>query len=199
MKTDYKYLVAHTGRPTKFRKEFTEKLVEFFDIEPTLKELMEETEELGRDGQARKTSKKYKHVPNKFPTLVQFAKTIKVSYWSLQNWAEKGEDHNIQAKLAKNEGLSVKEVEMMKDLQEFSKAYKIAKELQQDFLMQNGLNGASPSAGYIFTAKNVTKMRDKVEQDVTVRQVKPLLDNLKLDNVHNHNGNEESREPDEAN
>lgn len=196
---DYKYLVAHTGRPTKFRKEFTEKLVEFFDIEPTKKELMEVVKEIGKDGKERKTAEKFKHVPNKFPTLVQFAKHIKVSYWSLQNWAEKGEDHNIQAKLAKNEGLSVKEIEMMKDLQEFSKAYKLAKELQQDFLMQNGLNGASPSAGYIFTAKNVTKMRDKVENDIKVTQVKPLLENLKPSYVHDNNSDEEGRSTDEEN
>ena len=61
--------------------------------------------------------------------------------------------------------------------------------------MQNGLNGASPSAGYIFTAKNVTKMRDKVESDITVRQVKPLLDHLNL-NVHDNNSDEEGRSTD---
>lgn len=154
---------------------------------------METVTEFNKDGEPRKTAEKSKHVPNKFPTLVQFAKHIKVSYWSLQNWAEKGEDHNIQVKLAKNEGLSVKEIEMMKDLQEFSKAYKLGKELQQDFLMQNGLNGASPSAGYIFTAKNVTKMRDKVEQDITHRSVKPLLEFLTPENVYDNDGNQESR------
>jgi hypothetical protein len=65
--------------------------------------------------------------------------------------------------------------------------------------MAIGLSGAAPSSAYIFTAKNVTKMRDKVEQDVTVKQVKPLLDNLKLENVHDNNSNEEGRGPDETN
>lgn len=62
---------------------------------------------------------------------------------------------------------------------EFSKAYKTCKQQQKDFLMDNGLIGASPASAYIFTAKNVAGMRDKVEQDVNVREVKPLLDNLR--------------------
>jgi len=186
MEKDYKYLVASTGRPTKFRKEFTAELIKFFDIEPTRKEVMETVTEFNSHGEAKKTAEKFKHIPNKFPTLIQFAKKIKVSYWSLQYWAEKGSDYNIDRKLAKNEGLSAKEIDMMKELSHFSKAYKSAKELQQDFLMQNGLMGASPASAYIFTAKNVTKMRDKVEQDVSIRQVKPLLDNLKVNGVQ-HN------------
>ncbi len=188
---DFKYLVATEGRPTKFRKEFTAEMIKFFNIEPTRKEIMETVTEYGKDGVPRKTAEKWKHVPNKFPTLVQFAKHIKVAYWSLQNWADKGADPRIEAKMAKNEGLSTKEVQTMKNLQEFSKAYKQAKAMQQDFLMQNGLIGSSPAAAYIFTAKNVTSMRDKVEQDVTMRQVRPLLENLKTHGVYDNNSNEE--------
>lgn len=189
--TNYKYLTANIGRPTKFKKEYIEKLVEFFDIEPTRKELMEVVTEFDSKGNQKKTAEKYKHIPNKFPTLVQFAKSIGVSYWSLQQWANKGQCPVLQEKLAKNEGLNTKEVEMMKNLVRFSNAYKSAKDLQQDFLMQNGLVGASPSSAYIFTAKNVSGMRDKVENDVNVRQVKPLLDNLNM-NVHNNDSDEEN-------
>ena len=46
---------------------------------------------------------------------------------------------------------------------ELSKSYKEAKEVQKEFLMANGLVGASPPAAYIFTAKNVTDMKDKQE------------------------------------
>lgn len=189
---DYTYLVAMTGRPTKFRKEFITEMVKFFNIEPTRKEIMETVTEYNKDGVPRKTAEKWKHVPNKLPTLVQFAKHIKVSYASLVRWAENGDDPMLHEKLAKNEGLSVKEVQTMKDIQQFCKTYKQAKALQQDFLMQNGLIGSSPAAAYIFTAKNITGMRDKVEQDVTMRQVRPLLENLKPNGVHNNNSDEEN-------
>ncbi len=187
---EYGYLVATKGRPTKFKKEFTAELIKFFDTEPTRKEIMETVTEFNAAGEPKKTAEKWKHVPNKFPTLIQFAKHVKVSYFSLKEWAERGEDPEIAYKLRHNEGLSTKEVEMLKDIAEFSKAYKEAKDLQQDFLVQNGLNGASPAAAFIFTAKNVTKMRDKVENDINVRQVKPLLDNLKI-NVHDNDSDEE--------
>lgn len=50
---------------------------------------------------------------------------------------------------------------------EFAEAYKRAKLLQQKFLVDNGLRGFSPPAAYIFTAKNITNMRDKTEVDHT--------------------------------
>ena len=62
--------------------------------------------------------------------------------------------------------------------------------------MEIGLAGAAPPSAYIFTAKNVTSMRDKVESDVTVRQVKPLLDNLKPSYVHDNDSDEEGRSTD---
>jgi len=47
----------------------------------------------------------------------------------------------------------------------FSLAYKKAKQLQKNFLVQNMLNGKFSAPGSIFTAKNVLGWRDK--QDIT--------------------------------
>jgi hypothetical protein len=48
--------------------------------------------------------------------------------------------------------------------EEFSIAYKKAKELQKYFLIENGLNGIYAPAAFCFVAKNITDMRDK--QDI---------------------------------
>lgn len=55
---------------------------------------------------------------------------------------------------------------------EFKDAYKVCKELQERFLMINGLNGLANSTMTVFTLKNVSGWRDKheVEQTTTVNQ-----------------------------
>jgi hypothetical protein len=179
-KKSYKYLFS-TGRPTKFQANFIEEIVAYFDIEPYRKEVMETSTEYGKDGDVRSTSEKYKHIPNTFPTLLGFAMEKKLNYATLRRWAEKGEDPKLEEKLANKVTFSSKDLELAKNLRQFSEAYKTAKERQESFLIQLGLSGAAPSAAFIFTAKNTTKMRDKIEQEVTHRTVKPLLDNLILD------------------
>ena len=78
MAKDYTYLFK-TGRPTKFKPEYTAELIRFFDIKPTKKELMETVREFGRDGVEKKVGEKYKHIPNKYPTLLRFAMKIKAA------------------------------------------------------------------------------------------------------------------------
>jgi hypothetical protein len=172
------------ARPTKFKKRYIQDMIDFFDIAPQRKEVMKITTEYNKDGTPRKSSEEWKYIPNQLPTIYGFAKSIKVAYWTVWNWAEKGEDEELESKMKSlKQGVSSDVIEEAALLREFSKTYKTAKAAQQEFLMAIGLSGAAPSSAYIFTAKNVTKMRDKVEQEVSIRQVKPLLDNLKLDNV----------------
>lgn len=45
---------------------------------------------------------------------------------------------------------------------DFSESYKLAKQYQKDFLIQNGLSGKANAAFSIFTAKNCTDMRDEI-------------------------------------
>jgi hypothetical protein len=56
----------------------------------------------------------------------------------------------------------------------FSAAYKRCKQLQMDILLQNGLAGRYAPAFAIFTAKNITSMRDVRQEEVTGRDGAPL-------------------------
>jgi len=78
-----------------------------------------------------------KLVPNKLPTFARFAFENKTTAATLLNWC--------------------------KDYPEFFEAYNTCKELQKEFLTNNGLAGLYPPAAFIFVAKNITDMRDKAE------------------------------------
>ena len=160
------------GRPTKFRKEFIEKMIDFFNVEPIRKEIMAESSK--PNGEVSKT---YKYVPNYLPTLIRFAKSIDVDYWTVWNWADSGLTLEVDPSLPKAKQ------EEQQDIINFSKAYKHAKQAQEDFLIQGGLSGAMPASAFIFTAKNVSSMRDKVEQEIKITEVKPLLDNLRTKKI----------------
>lgn len=161
-------MAKKVGRPSKFKKRYIEDMYEFFDVEPMRKEIMAETTK--PNGEESKT---YKYVPNYLPTLVRFAKHIGVAYWTVWNWEQRGSNEEYRDDMTKAERAE------LDNLKEFSKAYKTAKQMQEDFLIQGGLAGASNATAYIFTAKNLTSMRDKVESEVSYREVKPLLDNLR--------------------
>ena len=182
MPRKYNY-TKKTGRPSKFKKRYIADMIKFFSIDPERKEVMETLREVGKDGEVRKMSDKFKYVPNKFPTISKFAQKIGVEYRTVLRWAEEGLDDTEEIVMSEGEVkiLSVAEQERQKDLQQFCHTYKRCKVLQKDFLIQIGLSGAAPSAAFIFTAKNVTDMRDKVESEVSHRIVKPLLENLQLD------------------
>lgn len=92
-------------------------------------------EHYGKDGQVSWVD--YKRMANKLPTLRAFAKKIEVNVDTVYEW--------------------------IKVHQEFSEAFTHAKDLQKWFLIENGLNGCYNPAFAIFTAKNITDMRDKQE------------------------------------
>lgn len=178
------------GRPSKFKPQFTTELVKFFDIEPYKKVVMETMTESFKAGKTKKKSVKYKLLPNKMPTLYRFARKIGVDYLTVWRWAEKGELYITENKVDKAiaEGkATVEDIQTMQHFQEFRNAYKEAKELQKEFLINIGLAGAAPAPFAIFTAKNVTDMRDS--SVVTHNMPKPLLDAL-----HNNPSNKETIE-----
>lgn len=80
--------------------------------------------------------------PASFPTLAGFACKIGVHRETLIEWAKVHE--------------------------EFTDAYKRAKDYQEHILVENGLMGGYDKTFAIFTAKNVINWRDKTEQDVNV-------------------------------
>jgi hypothetical protein len=85
----------------------------------------------------------YEDKPNPLPTFSKFARSVGICHDCITDWA--------------------------KIHPEFTEAYNVAKELQKEFLMDNGLAGLYPPASFIFTAKNITDMKDKTDVDVNVK------------------------------
>lgn len=154
------------GRPTKFKPEYADAIVAYFDIEAYRTEIAEETTEYFKDGEIRKESRKMRLTPNKLPTLLGFARKIGVDYLTVYRWAQKGE--LIAADVDGMEEKDPERAELDEAFVRFCNAYNVAKELQKEFLIAVGLAGAAPPASFIFTAKNVTDMRDKIERSDTV-------------------------------
>jgi hypothetical protein len=99
-----------------------------------------------RDGSEEE---KLEKEPVVLPTLERFAAQIGVHRDTLHEWSKVHED--------------------------FSDAIKVAKELQKDILMTNGLMGLYNPTFAIFTAKNITDMRDVVNQELTGKDGAPLF------------------------
>lgn len=154
------------GRPTDYKPEYCESLVAFFDVEPYDKVIMEEQERENTQKGTKSKTVKYKMIANKLPTFVQFARSIGVTTKTVWLWANERVSEDLDAPLK---------------YPEFCKAYAEAKELQKDFLIQNGLQGTSPSTAFIFVAKNLTDMVDRqlVEHDVPdLKEKRDALDNF---------------------
>jgi len=153
------------GGPTKFRPEYTQQLLTFFDVEPYFKDEAEQSIEFGAKGKVRKATVKYRLMPNKMPTLFRFAREIGVDYTTVYRWAERGDDPELETRLQRHiegkEILHPSEFEKLQGLKEFCKAYNEAKQMQKEFLINVGLAGAAPPASFIFVAKNITDMRDE--------------------------------------
>lgn len=65
--------------------------------------------------------------------------------------------------------------------EELGGALKKAKEIQKEILIMGGLDGRFNPTAFIFTAKNITDMRDKTETDVTSGgKVIPILGGLSV-------------------
>jgi len=123
--------MSKNGAPSKYNKEYCNKIVSFFSI-PHTKEVMKT--KVDKNGNEVTW---YENVPNALPTFEGFAASIGVHRETLLNWSKSNED--------------------------FFDAYKKAKDLQKNMLMDLGLRGYYNPTFAIFTAKNVTDMRDKQE------------------------------------
>lgn len=119
------------GRPTKFKEEYTQMMLDYFE-----KDKYVEIQGLDKFGQP-----KYYQRPNELPQFSKFARMIDVDTDTLLNWRDTN--------------------------REFFGAYKKCKDIQKEFLIENGLLGLYNSTFAIFTAKNITDMRDKQEIDHT--------------------------------
>ncbi|SRR5579883_1208933 len=146
------------GRPTKYKPEYAAAIIKWFSVPKHTQFLKKEVtiESTGRH------ECEYQLVAADLPTFEGFARDIAVNGDTIVEWS-KAENENGELKYP-----------------EFSAAYKVAKDLQREFLIDNGLKGLYPPAAFIFTAKNITDMRDvqetKNETDVRVTGLEKLSD-----------------------
>lgn len=121
-----------SGRPSKYKSEYKQMLIDYFGIEPNFDVI-----EQKKDGNGCFYTKKVKK-PNVLPTFYMFADMIGISRDTLYEWA------------------NPKNIDKYPD---FSYTYKRAKAMQKDFLIQNGLLKLYPSNFAIFILKASTDMR----------------------------------------
>ena len=144
---------ARCGRPTLFKEEYADQLIEYFDKEPFERRPLLEKECNERGSEI---------VPAKFPTLARFAAMIGVTRETLHDWAT-----------SKNEEGELKHPE-------FSYAYKKSKDFQEAILVEGAMANAFHANFSIFTAKNVLGWRDKMEQEITGADGAPLLTGIQV-------------------
>lgn len=128
------------GRPTKYRKEYCEEIIKFFDIEPHF-----ETPVVTKYKDGRETEQ-IKFIPSDLPLLSAFAGKIGVCRDTINEWAN-GLDKDGELKHP-----------------DFSDSLKRAKDFQRKILITNGLKGLYSTAFAIFTAKNIIGFRDNNSQ-----------------------------------
>ncbi len=156
------------GRPTKYKEEFPQKLLEFFENylqEPNTREVIKETVKYHKDGGEKETIKEYKIIPKGVPTLFGFARSIGVDYDTVLRWSK--------------ERLGELEKDAKKDTRplrypEFCGSYKKALHFQTEYFLKVGIGGTAPSAFAIFAAKNMIGWRDKNEVGFTDDKGKPV-------------------------
>lgn len=138
------------GRPTKYKHKYCNQLVKFFDSEP-----YEDVEipHYSKTGKKRVVWTDIKRMPNKLPTLRDFAKHIGVGISSIYRWLDE-KDSSFHPK--------------------FRDAFICAQEIRKWFLIQNGLQGLYNPLFAKFTAINVTDMKDVSSREITGKDGEPL-------------------------
>jgi hypothetical protein len=135
------------GRPTLFREEFAQQLIDYFNIDAYTEKV-----ELNKDGNPVVIK-----VANKFPTLARFATMIGVTRETLHDWAtSKKEDGELK-------------------YPDFSYAYKRTKDYQEAILVEGTMLNVFNAPFSIFTAKNVLGWRDRTEQEITGKDGESLM------------------------
>lgn len=128
------------GAPLKYKEEYCNSMIAFFSGKKYERVIIEQETKTTNNGTSERV--KYRYVPNDLPQFEAFARSIGVTYQTLYNWAhEKDDKGNVKRP-------------------DFFDAYNVCKQLQKEFLIDNGLMGNYPPASFIFVAKNITDMRD---------------------------------------
>jgi len=145
------------GRPTAYRPKYCQELIDFFDREP-YREV--ETPHYDKSGNGNVVWTETKTVPNRYPTIRDFAHKIEVGVSTVYDWLE-----------PKHNSYQLK----------FSEAFTQAQVLRKDFLIHNGLLGLHNPAYAKFVAVNCTDMRDKVDTEMSGTMAVTIVDYCKVD------------------
>lgn len=81
------------GRPTKYKKQYCEEIIRFFDIPQTKLQKVTHVTASG-------VTEFNKEVPENLPTIIGFARKIGVLSETLKEWAEKYEEFSVSYKKA---------------------------------------------------------------------------------------------------
>lgn len=128
---------------SKYEDKYCDKLIKFFSRPSRQKFLVKKgIKEL-------KLKDEYKIIANDLPFFSKFEIENNLYIGRLSRWNK-----------TKNKDGSWK-------YPKFRQSYKKAKELQKIFLINNGLAGLYNPTAFIFTAKNITDMRDTRDLDIT--------------------------------
>lgn len=123
------------GRPTKYKPEHCQMLIDHFDIEPFYNR---EIPHYGKDGEVSWVD--IRREANRLPTLRSFAKKIGVDISTVYNWLDPKKGEFVP---------------------EFLDAFTQSKDLLKWFLIENGLIGTHNPVYAKFVAVNMTDMEDK--------------------------------------
>ena len=140
------------GRKTKYKPEYCDEMMKYFDIEPLF-----ETPVDIYDKKGNLKLSKVAFVPNNLPTFAGFAVQIGVSVDTLNEWqtARYPEDYKDKKLIGKLKH------------PEFSEATRRAKACQEKILVTNALRNNYNSSFAIFFTKNCLGWKDKTETDIT--------------------------------
>lgn len=131
------------GRPTKYKEEYCEQMITFFDKDPTEMRTDTEVTEHIKIGEKETPAEKVKTTRKgggvDFPTFTSFARILGVCDDTVNEWA--------------------------KVHPAFSEAVKKCKKIQESIWLVNALNGNYNAAFSIFLGKNVFGYKDKSEVD----------------------------------
>ena len=138
------------GRPTKYKEEYCQELLDFFTVNHTKTVIKRKHTE--KQGEVEYEVEE----PNTLPTFEKFAVSIDVNTDTLLEWKNK-----------KNKDGTL-------FYPKFSAAYKKAKNLQKAMLVDLGMRGLYNPTFTIFVAKNITDMHDVQRQEVSGPDGQPL-------------------------
>ena len=140
-----KKLPGKPGRPTKYKPEYCDLIIKFFDG-PKNKRYVKSEKITTKANGTQEVWREYAYMCEDLPTFNKFARSIGVNEDTIVEWSKEENKEKYPG---------------------FSAAYNTAKRIQKEFLTDNALKGLHPPATFIFIAKNITDMKDKFEQDVT--------------------------------